>query len=288
MVCTTQQIKRMVTLSHGDLAIGLTSGRVQVWNPKDDGDKICEFRAHQTSLVTIAALSNGDFVTGAYDGSVRIWKVDLEHKTNQLTLKNDLSGHLGSVNTLALLPNGNLVSGSSDGTIKIWSLPKGELVKDLVDACQKNVICSAIISETCLAAAGESPFVHIWNTETGKVQYRINTRTVGLADMIQLPNKTDLLTDSLDKTIKIFNIETGQLLRTFSPNNHFFRSATLLSTGDIAFGFNDGTIKVWNPLDGSTRRVLIGHQHPVSSTTLLKDGTLASVSTHSEIKLWSL
>ena len=288
MVCTTQQIKRMVTLSNGILAIGLTSGRVQIWNPKDSGDKICEFRAHQTILVTIAALSNGYFATGAHDGSVHVWKFDLDAKFNKLTRRNDLSGHLGSVNTLALLPNGHLVSGSADGVIKIWSLPKGELVKDLVDACQKHVICSAVISETCLAAAGEGPFVNIWNIETGKVQHRINTRTEGLADLIQLPNKTDLLTDSLCKTIKIWNIETGLLLRTFSPDNHFFRAATMLPTGDIAFGLKDGTIKVWNPVDGSTRRTLIGHQHPVSSTSLLKDGTLASISTHSDIKLWSL
>ena len=284
---STQQVKRLASLYDGILATGLTDGRVQIWDPKDDGDLIYEFKAHQSPLLTITALSNGEFATGACDGSVCVWKVSLELKSNRLSLRHDLKGHTGSVNSLAPLADGNLISGASDGTIKIWDLSQGELIKDLTDKCQKNDICTAVLPDNKMAAAGQGPWVHIWNLLTGKVENRINTRSTGLADVMHLQDGT-LLTDSFDKSIKIWNLENRTLLRAFSPNNHFFRSATKLSTGDIAFGFHDGTIKVWNPVDGSTKRVLIGHQHPVSSTTLLKDGTLASVSTRSDIKIWSL
>jgi WD40 repeat protein len=100
---------------------------------------------------------------------------------------------------------------------------------------------------------------------------------------------TRLATASSDKTIKIWDVGTGQLLLTlqgsgwnyavaFGPDGHWLASA----------GSNK-TITLWDLATGQEKTTLRGHSDAIRSIALSRDGTrLASGSDDKTVKLWDV
>lgn len=97
-----------------------------------------------------------------------------------------------------------------------------------------------------------------------------------------------LVSGSEDKTIKIWNLDTGQLLRTLNGYSDSVRSVAVSSNGEIiASGSADKTVKLWNLETGV--RTFSEHSGPVWSIALSPDGqTLVSGSQDNTIKIWHL
>ncbi|AFZ21799.1 protein kinase domain-containing protein [Allocoleopsis franciscana] len=95
---------------------------------------------------------------------------------------------------------------------------------------------------------------------------------------------------SEDKTIKVWNLGTGQLLRTLTGHSEGIRSAAISPDGKwLASGGDDKTIKLWNLDTGKLLRTLTGHSDIVQSVTISPDGKLiASGSNDKTVKLWNL
>lgn len=103
-------------------------------------------------------------------------------------------------------------------------------------------------------------------------------------------NGRTLVSGSEDKTIKAWNLETGQLRYTLSGHADTARSVALSADGQtLASGSGDKTIKLWNLQTGKLRRTLEGHSGPVWSVALSPDGqTLVSGGEDNAIKIWHL
>lgn len=97
-----------------------------------------------------------------------------------------------------------------------------------------------------------------------------------------------LASGSEDKTIKIWNVDTGQLLRTLNGHFDSVRSVAVSSDGQIiASGSSDKTVKLWNLETGV--RTFSEHSGPVWSVALSPDRqTLVSGSQDNTIKIWHL
>lgn len=103
-------------------------------------------------------------------------------------------------------------------------------------------------------------------------------------------NDQTLVSGSADRTIKVWNLNTGQLIRTLSGHTDIVRSVALSSDGEIlASGSGDRTIKLWNLQTGRELRTLSGHSGPLWSIAISRDGkTLVSGSEDSTIRIWNL
>ena len=105
--------------------------------------------------------------------------------------------------------------------------------------------------------------------------------------LAQLTDGT-LASGSYDKTIKIWNPQTGVCIHTLKGHTGIVRTLAQLTDGTLASGSYDTTIKIWNPKTGACIHTLQGHTHTVTALAQLTDGTLASGSCDNTIKIWNL
>ncbi|MUG99317.1 protein kinase [Scytonema sp. UIC 10036] len=99
-----------------------------------------------------------------------------------------------------------------------------------------------------------------------------------------------LASGSEDKTIKIWQVNTGTLLHTLKSHSENVRAVSLSADGQtLASGSGDNTIKIWQTRTGQLLNTLRGHSQPVWSVTLSRDGqTLVSGSEDNTIKIWNV
>jgi serine/threonine protein kinase len=90
--------------------------------------------------------------------------------------------------------------------------------------------------------------------------------------------------------IKIWNLNSGQVLRTLDDHREPIRSLSLSGNGQIlASGSADKTIKIWNRTTGRLLQTLEGHTEPVWSVALSRDGqTAISGSVDKTVRIWDL
>ncbi len=102
------------------------------------------------------------------------------------------------------------------------------------------------------------------------------------------PDGQTLVSGSADKTIKVWNLDTGQLRRTLFGHSDTVRSVTFSPNGQLLVsGSGDKTIKLWNVQTGELVRTLTGHSGPVWSVVISGDGqTIFSGSEDNTIKIW--
>jgi len=75
-------------------------------------------------------------------------------------------------------------------------------------------------------------------------------------------DSNDILSSgSIDSIIKLWNKNTGDLLRTLSGHGNAVLSVAFDSNDIRASSSIDSTIKLWNKNTGDLLRILIGHDH---------------------------
>jgi WD40 repeat protein len=94
-----------------------------------------------------------------------------------------------------------------------------------------------------------------------------------------------LASGSDDRTIKLWDLATGQLKATLAGHCGSVRALAVLPDGRLASG-SFGAIKLWDLATGQLKANLEGHSGPVNALAVLPDGRLASGSDDQTIKLW--
>jgi len=99
-----------------------------------------------------------------------------------------------------------------------------------------------------------------------------------------------LASGSWDKTIKLWDVQTGRALQTLTGYSGVVYSVAFSPDGKVlASGNDDKTIKLWDVQTGRTLQTLIGHSSVVFSVAFSPDGkVLASGSEDNTIKLWEV
>ena len=97
-----------------------------------------------------------------------------------------------------------------------------------------------------------------------------------------------LASGSDDTTIKIWNLETGECIKTLTGHTNWVLSLQPLAKNRLASGSGDKTIIIWNLDTGESCKTLTGHTGYVLALQSLKNNRLASGSSDSQIKIWNL
>ena len=102
------------------------------------------------------------------------------------------------------------------------------------------------------------------------------------------PDGTKFISGSRDKTIKIWDANTGQCLKTLEGHTNSVRSVAYSPDGTkFISGSYDYTIKIWDANTGECLETLEGHSGSVKSVSYSPDGkNIISGSDDKTIKIW--
>ncbi|MBW4633649.1 MAG: WD40 repeat domain-containing protein [Iphinoe sp. HA4291-MV1] len=105
------------------------------------------------------------------------------------------------------------------------------------------------------------------------------------------PDRQTLVSGCADKTIKVWNLSTGKVIRTLTGNIGEVSSVAISPDGNflVVGGCEHprNNVKVWHLATGKLLHTLLGHQKPVNSVAISPDGQILA-SGSNKIKIWNL
>ncbi|MEK0182010.1 beta-propeller domain-containing protein [Microcoleus anatoxicus] len=109
-------------------------------------------------------------------------------------------------------------------------------------------------------------------------------------DLLAISPDRQTFFSGCDNTIKIWQLSTGQELRTLTGHSSWVASVAISPDGHtLVSGSVDNTIKIWELSTGRELRTLTGHSSWITSFAISPDGqTLVSGSNNGTIKIWEL
>jgi len=104
------------------------------------------------------------------------------------------------------------------------------------------------------------------------------------------PDGTRIVSASFDGTLKVWNLQTGELLRTLEGHTSHINAVVVTPDGVCAIsGSWDNTIGMWDLESGENVRTLEGHTKAVMSVAVTSDGQrVVSGSRDKTLRVWDL
>jgi hypothetical protein len=259
---------------------------VKLWDART-GQELRTLLGH-TERVTGVAFSAGE-VVGAHKqrsgqmlasvgehGTVKLW----DARTGQEL--RTLLGHIGKA-SIAFAPDGHVLT------------TPGRL-----DMLAVTVTSAAFAADGHVLASGhDEGTVKLWNARTGQDLHTLRGHAGEVTSVAFAPDGQVLASaggadvrhgggSPGDNTVKLWDVRTGQELRTLAGHTGPVRSVAFGADGQLlASASEDQTVKLWDSRTGQELRTLRGHTKFVTSVAFSADGqVLASASDDKTVKLW--
>jgi WD40 repeat protein len=274
---------------------------IKLWNV-NKGNLLQTLTGHSEWVSSVAYSPDGQTLASASsDNTIKLWDI----KTGNLLQNVTNRSFIMSFSTLAYSPDGQtLASGSWDKTIKIWqvvaSINKApvqqnpfkntKLIKLLIAAIL-GLIGTQIYGYALYGVFPINPISIIANLSSGiSLEKTLEGHSNSVYSLAYSPDGQTLASGSGDKTIKLWDVNTGNLLQTLEDHSELVNSVAYSPDGQtLASSSIDNTIKLWDVKTGNLLQTLEGHSYWVNSVAYSPDSqTLATGSYYDTIKLWNV
>ncbi len=227
------------------------------------------FTGHQGPIYSVAYAPNGQEVaTASYDKKVFLWNPDdvppfsidnlLVNKVESVYYR-ELLGHTSAVQSVVYSKDGQiLVSGGRDNAVKVWSTATMRPIKTFRGHYSGVLAVDISPDGREVISGAQDDRVIIWHVDQYEEIRVLNGRElVGHEDSVlgaKFSNSGDqILTAGRDRTARLWNAKTGQLIRTFQEGHDFLTSSGVFLPGGriLATAAADNSVRLWNVESGT-------------------------------------
>ncbi len=219
----------------------LTSGRV-LWSA--DGWE-------GTSIEAAAVSPDGKTIVTKQDFSLHVRDAQTGNVLRKIPLQR--ANEFSRNEWLAFTPDGKTIAVTSQGSvIHLFDFESGELIRDFSNDNPESTLSnsfSTVLGITLsqdgkLMASGgfcndkDNYFARLWDVESGTELRRfMHGRSYGIESLAISPDGKTLATGSHDARLRLFDVESGKLLRAFPKNG-----ASRMHSGCVAFSPDGKTV----------------------------------------------
>ena len=133
--------------------------------------------------------------------------------------------------------------------MKIWDVASGKRLFTLSDSADVVFALAFHPSGNKITAAGADKFIRTWalGKDGGTLVQSIIAHEADITHVLYFPDGKRLASASADLTVKIWNMETGEVLRTLERQPDWVLTMALSPDGKmLALGRYDGTIAYYD------------------------------------------
>ena len=183
-------------------------------------------------------------VTGSADKTARVWNV-----ADGKTLAT-LSGHAGPITSVFLADDASRVATGSADQIgpDLGRSERPRAPENVGPPCGAWRVSRSSPDNKSVVSAGADNAVRVWVPAAVRV---FAGHQGPIQSVAVLPNGASSVTASADKSIKVFDVKTGNLVRTLAGHTGAVKAVAVTKDGTkVISGSDDKTFRVWNVADG--------------------------------------
>ncbi len=282
------------------LASASDDGTVKLWDVAT-GECLYTYKGHTFSVNTIEFSPCGQILaSSSQDGSIRLWRVFPGSSNPEIQT---LMGHNGRVWSIAFSPDGTtIVSGGEDCTVRLWDVATGKCLAEWEAHTGWVRFVAFSPDGRSIATASYDRSMKIWDVtkipdfskKSGIFAPTCLHTLIGhqqaVSSIAFSPDGRQLVSSSFDKTIKVWDTNSGKCLKTLLGHRSRIWTVAFHPNGQkIASGGDDNHTKIWDLKRGRCINTIVGHTNAILSVKLSPDGNyLASGNEDNTIKIWDV
>ena len=288
-------IKSSIFSPDGELIVsGSFDHTVKIWDT-NTGKCLNTLNGHTDRVSTVSISPDGQWLaSSSYDGTVRLWNMESGQCVRSL------QGHRNRVWSVRFGINHlQLASGADDHTVKLWDTQTGECMNTFQGYTNATLFLCLSPNHQVIASGHEDQAVRLWNSSGGDCFSTLKGhegRVWALAFARQSDNnRIDsqspnflLASGSADRTIKLWDVKTGQCLNTMRGHTSWVWAVAFSSDNQwLASSSYDKTTRIWQIPSGECLSILSDHTSSVNSVAFSPDNQWLATSSYDQtIKLW--
>jgi WD40 repeat protein/nucleoside phosphorylase len=268
---------------------------LKVWD-LGTGALLATLEGHAGPVNACAVTPDGRRVVSAsHDETLKVWGLETG------ALLATLAGHAGRVSACAVTPDGQrVVSASHDETLKVWDLETGALLTTLEGHAGVVTACAVTPDGRRVVSTSNNNTLKVWDLETGarlatlagyaKASWYPGTPHARVVTACAVtPEGQRVVSASYDKTLKVWDLETGALLATLEHAGGVTACEVTPDGRRVVSASGDRTLKVWDLETGALLATMEDHAGGMTTCEVTPDGRrVVSASWDRTLKVWDL